>query len=158
TSGVSGGLYLALLALVNPGDEVVFADPYFVSYLQLVNMLGGKPVAVPTYPSFAFDAAAFDAAVTPRTKALIINSPGNPTGRVMTEDEVSAAAALAERRGIVLISDEIYDSLCYDRPNPCPMSLAPRNTLILRGFGKTYGVTGWRIGFAAGPAALIAEM
>jgi len=158
TSGVSGGLTLALLALVNPGDEVVFADPYFISYLQLVNMLGGKPVPVPCYPNFAFDVRAFEAAITPRTKALIINSPGNPTGRVMTDAEVRAAAELARRKGIVLISDEIYEGLCYDRTNPCPMALAPENTLLLRGYGKTYGTTGWRLGYAAGPAALVTEM
>lgn len=158
TAGVSGGLSLALLALVNPGDEVVFADPYFISYLQLVNMLGGKPVPVPCYPDFAFDAAKFDAAITPRTKALIINSPGNPTGRVMTEQEVAAAAALAKKRGIVLITDEIYEGLCYDRPNPSPLRLAGEHTLLLRGYGKTHGMTGWRLGYAAGPARLIEEM
>lgn len=158
TSGVSGGLALALLALVNPGDEVVFADPYFISYLQLVRMLGGTPVAVPTYPDFSFDAAKFDAAITPRTKVLIINSPGNPTGRVMTEAEVKSAADLARKHGIVLISDEIYEGLCYDRPTPCPVNLAPEYTLLLRGFGKTHGVTGWRIGYAAGPERLIHEM
>jgi len=158
TAGVSGGLSLALLALVNPGDEVVFADPYFISYLQLVNMLGGKPVPVATYPDFSFDAARFDAAMTPRTKALIINSPGNPTGRMMTGQEVAAAADLARKRGIVLITDEIYEGLCYDRPNPCPLKLAPENTLLLRGYGKTHGMTGWRIGYAAGPDRLIHEM
>ncbi len=158
TAGVSGGLTLALLAILDEGDEVVFPDPYFVSYLQLVNMLGGKPVPVPTYPEFRFDGRAIEAAITPRTKALMINSPGNPTGRVMTEEEVRAAAELAVRHNLLLISDEIYDRLCYDHPNPCPLAYAPENTLVLRGFGKTYGMTGWRMGYAAGPEPIITEM
>ncbi|MBX3394981.1 MAG: aminotransferase class I/II-fold pyridoxal phosphate-dependent enzyme [Phycisphaerae bacterium] len=158
TSGVSGGLTLALLATVGPGDEVVFLDPYFVSYVHLVNMVGGKPVTISSYPDFRFDAAAVEAAITPRTKVLMVNSPGNPTGRVMTPDEMTAAASIAKRHGLLLISDEIYDRLCYDAPSPCPLTLAPEHTLALRGFGKTYGVTGWRMGFAAGPAQIIQEM
>lgn len=158
TSGVSGGLTLALLSVVNPGDEVVFCDPYFVSYLQLVNLVGGRPVPVSCYPDFAFRPEAIEAAITPRTKAILINSPGNPTGRVLTQSEVEAAARIARERNILLISDEIYEKLCYDGPNPCPLTLAPQNTVVLRGFGKTYGMTGWRMGYAAGPPWLIGEM
>jgi len=158
TAGVSGGLTLSLLALLNPDDEVVFLDPYFVSYWQLVSMLGGKPVAVPSYPDFRFDAKAVEAAITPRTKALMINTPGNPTGRVMTPEETQAAAEIAKRHNILLLSDEIYDKLCYDGSNPSPFRHAPENTLLLRGFGKTYGITGWRMGYAAGPEAVIGEM
>ncbi|MFH1420083.1 MAG: aminotransferase class I/II-fold pyridoxal phosphate-dependent enzyme [Planctomycetota bacterium] len=158
TSGVSGGLTLSLLATVNRGDEVIFLDPYFVSYLQLVYMVGGKPVPISSYPDFKFDAAAVEAAVTPRTKVLLINSPGNPTGRVMTTEEVEAAARIAKKHDLLLISDEIYEKLCYDGPSPCPLSIAPENTLLLRGFGKTYGMTGWRMGYAVGPEAIIGEM
>lgn len=158
TSGVSGGLTLALLSVVNPGDEVVFCDPYFVSYLHLVNLVGGRPVPVSSYPDFAFRYKDVEAAITPRTKVLMINSPGNPTGRVMIQAEVEAAARIAREREILLISDEIYDKLCYDGPTPCPLPLAPQHTVILRGFGKTYGMTGWRMGYAAGPAWLIGEM
>ncbi|HVP10198.1 MAG TPA: aminotransferase class I/II-fold pyridoxal phosphate-dependent enzyme [Phycisphaerae bacterium] len=158
TAGVSGGLTLSLLAIVDPGDEVIFLDPYFVSYFQLVSMLGGRPVPIPSYPDFRFDARAVEAAITPRTKAIMINSPGNPTGRVQTEDEVRAAAELAQKHGLLLISDEIYDKLCYDGPNPCPMPYAPDNTLLLRGYGKTYGITGWRMGYAAGPETVVGEM
>ncbi len=158
TAGVSGGLTLALLSILDPGDEVVFLDPYFVSYLHLVNMFGGRPVPVDSYPDFRFRAEAVEAAITPRTKALLINSPANPTGRVLGADEIAAAAEIARRRDILLIADEIYDRLCYDGPSPCPLPLAPQHTLLLRGFGKTYGMTGWRMGYAAGPAPLIAEM
>ncbi len=158
TSGVSGGLTLALLAITNPGDEIVFLDPYFVSYVHLVNMVGGTPVPVSSYPDFAFNAADIEAAITPKTKALMINTPGNPTGRVMKPAEVEAAVAIAIKHNLVLICDEIYDKLCYDGPNVSPIALAPDNALILRGFGKTYGMTGWRMGYAAGPAWLIEEM
>lgn len=158
TSGVSGGLILALLATVNPGDEVIFLDPYFVSYLQLTHMIGGRPVPVSTYPDFQFRPEAIEAAITARTKAIIINSPSNPTGRVMSDGEVAAAAEIARRHNLVLISDEIYEKLCYDGANMCPLPLAPENTIVLRGFGKSYGITGWRMGYAAGPAAIINEM
>ena len=158
TAGVSGGLTLALMALLDPGDEAVVLDPYFVSYQHLVNMVGGTVVPVCTYPDFAFRPDVVEAAVTSRTKVLMINSPANPTGRVMTQAEVSAAAEIARRHDLILISDEIYDRLSYDGPNPCPFSEAPDNTLLLRGFGKTFGITGWRMGYAAGPEALIGEM
>ena len=158
TSGVSGGLFLALLATVNPGDEVVFLDPYFVSYLQLTHMIGGRPVPVDAYPDFRFRPEAVEAAITPRTKALLINSPANPTGRVMTDGEIEAAAEIARRHHIALISDEIYAGLCYDGASMCPLPQGPENTVVLRGFGKSFGVTGWRMGYAAGPAAIIDEM
>ena len=158
TSGVSGGLTLALLALCDPGDEIVFLDPYFVSYVHLVNMVGGNPVRVSSYPDFRFDAAAVEAAITPRTKALMINTPGNPTGRVMSKAEIEAAVAIARKHNIVLICDEIYDKLCYDGEALTPLAMAPDHVLVLRGFGKTYGMTGWRMGYAAGPAWIIEEM
>jgi len=158
TSGVSGGLFLALLSALDPGDEVIFPDPYFVSYLQLVNMVGGVPVPVPAYEDFRFDPEAIEAAITPRTKVLMINSPGNPTGRVMPEAEIRAAAEIAARRNLLLISDEIYTGLCYDGPCASPLRFAPDHTVVLRGYGKTYGVTGWRMGYAAGPAQLLDEM
>ncbi len=158
TAGVSGGLTLALLSILDPGDEVVFLDPYFVSYPHLVNMFGGKPVPVDSYPDFRFRAEAVEAAITSRTKALLVNSPANPTGRVLGADEVAAAAEIARRRDILLIADEIYDRLCYDGPAACPLPLAPDHTLLLRGFGKTYGMTGWRMGYAAGPGPIISEM
>lgn len=158
TCGVSGGLTLALLATIEPGDEVVFLDPYFVSYIHLVHMAGGKPVPVPSYPDFRFRPEAVEAAITDRTKVLLINSPANPTGRVMSPEEATATGEIARRHGLLLISDEIYDCLSYDGPSPSPVPSAPDNTLLLRGFGKAYGVTGWRMGYAAGPAALIDEM
>lgn len=157
-SGVSGGLVLSLLALMNPGDEVAFADPYFVSYRQLVTMLGGKPIAVPSYPDFSFPTNAIEQALTPRTRLLLINSPANPTGRVMPPAEMKAAAELARRRDLLILSDEIYRDLTFDARPVGPADFAPERTIVLGGFGKTYGVTGWRLGYVAGPAALIHEM
>jgi aspartate/methionine/tyrosine aminotransferase len=158
TSGVSGGLFLAMLSVVNPGDEVIFLDPYFISYLQLTNMIGGVAVPVPSQPDFRFNPEKIRAAITKRTKALLINSPGNPTGRVMGQDETRAAAQIAREHNLLLISDEIYEKLCYDGRNPTPLVHAPQNTVILRGFGKTYGITGWRMGYAAGPREIIDQM
>lgn len=158
TVGVSGGLLLALLATIEPGDEVVFLDPYFVSYMQLVRMVGGTPVAVPSYPDFAFPAEAVERAITPRTKLLLINSPGNPTGRVMSEAEIKSAAAIARKHDLLLLSDEIYNEMSYDGPSASPVAHAPERTILLRGFGKTYGVTGWRMGYVAGPQPLVDEM
>ncbi|MCK6457525.1 MAG: aminotransferase class I/II-fold pyridoxal phosphate-dependent enzyme [Phycisphaerae bacterium] len=158
TSGVSGGLLLALSALLDPGDEVVFADPYFVSYVQLVRMVGGKPVAVPSYPDFRFPADAIRAAITPRTRALILNSPGNPTGCVLSTDDVRAAADIARQHDLAIISDEIYNELCYDAPNPCPATFAPEHTILLRGHGKSFGVTGWRLGYLAAAGTFVDEI
>ncbi len=114
TSGVSGGLLLAILATVNPGDEVVFLDPYFVMYKHLVTMAGGKSVIVDSYPDFRFPADRVDAAITPRTKLLILNSPSNPTGVVMTEADIRSAVAVARKHDVLILSDEIYEPFLYD--------------------------------------------
>jgi len=158
TSGVSGGLTLAMLACLNPGDEVIVPDPYFVSYKHLANLLGAKPVFLDTYPDFHLPGDRLAAAVTPRTRMLLINSPGNPTGVVFSSDELALAAELARKHDLLIVTDEIYRDLNYEGPNPSVVAYAPERTILLRGFGKSYGMTGWRIGFAAGPPAIIAEM
>ncbi len=157
TGGVSGGLMLALMAMVNDGDEVIFLDPYFVMYRHVTRMAGGRPVAVDSYPDFRFDAAKVEAAITPKTKILMLNSPGNPTGTVLSEQEIEAAVAVARMHDLVLISDEIYDPFLYDARPTSPAKLYDR-TILLRGFSKTYGMTGWRLGYAAGPAELIQQL
>ena len=157
TSGTSGGLMLALLVLVNPGDEVIVFDPYFVMYDSLSAVVGGRVVYVDTYPDFRIDLDRVAEAITPRTKAIIFNSPANPTGAVAGEDEVRGLAELAARRNVVLISDEIYRAFCYDRPFVSPATYNPQ-TLVIDGFSKTYGMPGWRLGFAHGPSAIIQEM
>ncbi|HEV8059448.1 MAG TPA: aminotransferase class I/II-fold pyridoxal phosphate-dependent enzyme [Gemmataceae bacterium] len=157
TSGTSGALLLALSATVNPGDEVILFDPYFVSYKHLTRFVGGIPVLVDTYPHFQIDIADLEAAITPRTKAILLNSPSNPTGTVYSSAQVAAVAQLALERGILLISDEIYRQFCYDGPFHSAAEFNPE-ALIIDGFSKAYGMTGWRLGFAHGPKALLEEM
>lgn len=157
TSGVSGGLLLAFLATINPGDEVLIPDPYFVMYKHLVNLLGGVPVFVNTYPDFRLRAEALAAAVTDRTRMLVLNSPANPTGVVYTAEEVRGAIDVARRHDLLVVSDEIYNAFAYDGPAPSAWPLYDR-VLLLRGFSKTYGMTGWRLGFCAGPEHLVQAM
>ena len=157
TSGTSGGLMLAMLALLNPGDEMIVFDPYFPMYTALAAIVGAKVVAVDTYPDFRIDPDRVAAAVTPRTKIILLNSPANPTGAVAGEDEVRGLAELAARRNVVLLSDEIYREFCYDRPFVSPAAFNPQ-TLVVDGFSKSCGMPGWRLGFAHGPAAVIREM
>jgi len=157
TSGTSGALVLAILTLVNPGDEVIVFDPYFVMYPALVGMVGGAPVLVDTYPDFCIDPARVAAAISPRTKLILLNSPANPTGAVAGEAEVRALAELAAKHNIALVSDEIYREFCYDAPLVSPTQWNDQ-TIVIDGFSKTYGVTGWRLGFVHGPSAIIDKL
>jgi aspartate/methionine/tyrosine aminotransferase len=157
TSGTSGALVLAMLALVDPGDEVIIFDPYFVMYPALVAMVGGKAVYVDTYPDFRIDIEKVAAAITPRTKLILFNSPANPTGVVATEEDTRALAELAAKHNIALLSDEIYRLFCYDAPLPSPAQWNP-DTIVVDGFSKSYGATGWRLGWVHGPAAIIDKM
>jgi aspartate/methionine/tyrosine aminotransferase len=157
TSGTSGGLVLALGSTLNPGDEVILFDPYFVMYPHFITMAGGKSVLVDTYPDFRIDIAKVRAAVTPRTKAIIVNSPGNPTGMVYDDGTLRELAVLARERKILLLSDEVYRAFSYDGPFASPATWN-EDTLVFDGFSKTYGMTGWRLGFCHGPRRLIEEM
>jgi len=158
TSGTSGGLMLAILAVLNPGDEVVTPDPYFVMYPNMVTLAGGRLVTVDTFPTgFRLDPEQVMAACTPRTKIILLCSPANPTGCVIDTDTMKALAEFAERRNILLISDEIYSAFHYDGPARSPAEFG-EHVLVCEGFGKTYSMTGWRLGHAHGPARLIEEM
>ena len=166
TSGVSGGLFLAILATIDPGDEAIFLDPYFVMYKHLLTMAGGRANIVDSYPDFRFHPDRVRKAITPRTKLLILNSPSNPTGVVMTQDEVKAAVNIAKEHDLLIISDEIYEPFLYSSEprtlNPEPSLDSPAKlydkTLILRGFSKSHAMTGWRLGYAAGPEPIISQM
>ncbi|HVX86614.1 MAG TPA: aminotransferase class I/II-fold pyridoxal phosphate-dependent enzyme [Phycisphaerae bacterium] len=147
-SGTSAGLMLAMFATLNPGDEVLFLDPYFVMYKHLPRMCGAVPVAVDSYPDFRFHAERVEAAITPRTKMLIICSPNNPTGIALSEAELAAAAAIARKHHLLVISDEIYDAFCYQKHHSIAR-LLPEQCILLKGYSKTYGMTGWRLGYAA---------
>jgi aspartate/methionine/tyrosine aminotransferase len=157
TSGTSGGLVLALLSTIDPGDEVIVFDPYFVMYPHFIRITGGVPVFVDTYPDFQIKIGAVEAAITPKTKAIIVNSPGNPTGAVHSRQVLKAIAQLASDRNLLLISDEVYRVFCYDQEFATPVEFNP-DTLVLDGFSKSHGMTGWRLGYCHGPRHLIEEM
>jgi len=153
TSGVSGALLLAFMAMVNPGDEVITPDPYFVIYKHIINMLGGKCVFVDSYPDFKLPVGRISQAITNKTKLIILNSPCNPTGAVYSEEQIKALAKIAAEKDILVITDEIYEKFCYD--SNCP-SIANyyRKSLLMRGFGKAYAMTGWRLGYMAADESL----
>jgi len=157
SSGTSGGLLLAMLSMVNPGDEVILFDPFFVMYQPLVNLVGGTPVLIDTYPDFRIDLNRVADAVTPKTKLILLNSPANPTGTVATAAEIEGLAKLAAERNVALLSDEVYRAFCYDEPFLSPARFNDQ-TLVLDGFSKSYAMTGWRLGFVHGPAAVIDTM
>jgi aspartate/methionine/tyrosine aminotransferase len=157
TSGTSGGLTVALCCVVNPGDEVIVFDPYFVMYPHLTALAGGTIVRIDTYPDFSIDVDRVRAALTPRTRAILVNSPANPTGRVYPRQVLHDLAKLAAERGVLLMSDEVYRVFCYDQPFVSPAEFN-EDVLVFDGFSKAYGMTGWRLGFAHGPKRLIQEM
>ena len=148
TDGVSGGLMLAFMSLINPGDEIIVPDPYFVMYKHLVRMLGGTCVYVDTYPDFRLSADKIEAAITDKTKLIILNTPTNPTGMVYTEQEVKDIAEIAAKNDIIVLSDEIYEQFSYDGPNPSIGNYYDKS-IILKGFSKSCAMTGWRLGYAA---------
>ncbi len=158
TSGSSGGLLLALCCVVDPGDEVILFDPYFVMYRHLVTLAGGVSVVIDTYEdNFQVNPEKVAAAITPRTKCVLVNSPGNPTGVVATAESMKRLADLCRERDILLISDEVYRSFTFDGAFTSPASFNP-DVLVADGFSKSHGMTGWRLGYAHGPTRLIQEM
>ncbi len=162
TVGVSEGLDLALRAILNPGDEVLVPEPCYVSYSPGVLLAGGQPVSIGSDASTRFRVTAemLEQAVTPRTRALLLNYPNNPTGATLRRQDLEAIARVVERHDLLVLSDEIYADLCYDGDHICFASL-PRmqnRTILLNGFSKGYAMTGWRIAYAAGPGDLIAAM
>jgi len=153
-------LYQAFQAMLNPGDEVILLAPYWVSYGPQVELAGGVPVVVMTHArdGFVVDPDAIAAAITPRTRAIVVNSPGNPTGAVFPEPVMRAIADLAEQHDLWLISDELYEHLIYDGAFTPMARYYPDRTLVVHGASKGYALTGWRIGWGAGPKSLIGLM
>ncbi len=156
-SGTSGGLVVAMMALVNPGDEVIVFDPYFVMYPPLIQMMGGKPVVIDTYPDFQIDVKKVEQAITPKTKLVLFNTPANPTGVLATRENTKALAELCQARGIALISDEIYSGFCFDEALTSPAEFNP-DTIVIDGFSKSHAMTGWRLGWVHGPSTIMQEM
>jgi aminotransferase len=159
TVGVSEALYLAMNALLNHGEEVIVPTPCFVSYQAEVILAGGVPVELPTHveDDFQIRPDALEAAITPRTKAILIGYPNNPTGAVAKREVMLEIARIAEKHDLVVISDELYDQLVYGVEHVCFPSLPGmwERTILLGGFSKNYAMTGWRIGFAAAPAEIL---
>jgi aminotransferase len=157
--GVSEALYLTMSALLNPGEEVIVPTPCFVSYQAEVILAGGVPVEVPTYveDSFQVNPELLEKAITPRTKAILLGYPNNPTGAVYTRDVLVEIARIAEKHDLIVISDELYDQLVYGVSHVCFPALdgMKERTILLGGFSKNYAMTGWRAGFACGPASII---
>lgn len=162
TVGVSEALYLALTAVLDPGDEVIVPQPCFVAYTPEVVFAGGAPVTIATSVEndFQVTASEIEAAITPRTKALLIGYPNNPTGAVMTRERLIEIASLAEKYDLLVISDEIYDRLVYGFEHVCFAALPDmrERTITLGGFSKDYAMTGWRIGYSAAPPEITAAM
>ena len=148
SSGTSGGLVLAMLSLVNPGDEVILFDPFFVMYQPLVDLVGGRAVLIDTYPDFQVDVDRVAAAITDKTKLILLNSPSNPTGVVADVESIRGLAELAVEHDVVLLSDEIYRQFCYDEPFASPATFNEQ-TMVIDGFSKSHAMTGWRLGFCA---------
>lgn len=160
TVGVSEALQIAALATLNPGDEVIIPEPCFVAYPAAVIFADAEPVFVPTTVehSFQVDPERIAAAITPRTRALLLGYPNNPTGAVMPRERLTAIAELAERYDVLVLSDEIYDRLVYGVQHTCFAALpgARERTILLGGFSKAYAMTGWRLGWMAAPADIVA--
>lgn len=165
TPGANVQIYLALACAVNPGEEVIIPDPGFVSYASIIEFVGAIPVRVPLREKneFRLDPDDVEAAITSRTRMIIINSPSNPTGAVMTEDQIEGVFRLAKQHNIFLLSDEIYARMVYydgieTFHSPSKYDACRENSIIVNGFSKSYAMTGWRLGVVTGPSELIAKM
>lgn len=160
TSGGKQALFNAFFALLNPGDEVLIPAPYWVSYPEMVAFTGAVPVPVPTTAEsgFQLDPGVLEALVTARTRMIVLNSPGNPTGAVFPPDVLAAVAEIAQRHDLMIVTDEMYEHLVYGAEQVSIGRYAPEHTLTINGASKAYAMTGWRIGYAGGPKAVIAAM
>ncbi|UFT99214.1 aminotransferase [Radiobacillus kanasensis] len=162
TVGASQAIDLALRALIDPGDEVIVVEPSFVSYAPAVSLAGGIPVKVDTDPAqdFKLEPYQLEQAITERTKAIILCSPNNPTGTVLSKEELTALAAVVEKHDLLVLSDEIYGELTYDDSHTSFSEIPgmQERTILLSGFSKAFAMTGWRLGYATGPKEIIKAM
>jgi aminotransferase len=162
SSGASGGLHAAAMALLNPGDEVLIFEPFYGYHVAILKSMRLVPVLVPlAEPDWVLDPAALSAAITPRTRALLLNTPANPTGKVFSRAETEAIAALCQEHDLFLITDEIYEYYVYDGAQhiaPAALPGMKERTIVISGFSKTFSVTGWRLGYVCGSAKWIGAM
>ena len=157
TSGASEALEIAIAALVNPGDEVLIANPGFVSYNALTEMMGGRAVGVPLGEDLTMRPEDVMERITPKTKALIVNSPSNPTGGVQTKDDMKAFADIADDHNITIISDEVYEHFIYEGEHVSP-AMYSDNVITVNATSKTYSMTGWRLGYVAAKSEYTEQM
>ena len=162
TTGATEALAAAILAFVDPGDEVIALEPFYDSYAASIDLAGGRRVGVGLFgPAFRLDHDELAAAFTPRTKALLVNSPHNPTGTVLDDHDLAAIARLAVEHDVLVITDEVYEHLVFDDARHRPLATYPgmrERTVRISSAGKTFSATGWKIGWAMGPAELITEV
>ena len=160
TAGGTQGLLTAILCCVQTGDEVIVLEPAYDSYIPAIQLAGGIPVGVAMTADYQIDWTAVQAAITPRTRALIINTPHNPSGRVATTEDMSTLATLAEAHNLLVISDEVYEHMVFDGAAHQSVAAYPAlaaRSFVVSSFGKTFHVTGWKIGYVAAPRALMSE-
>jgi len=157
TSGATGGLLLSLATVLDPGDEIMIFDPYFVLYKQISTFLGAKPIFVSTYPNWDLPIEKMEELVTPRTKAVLFNSPNNPTGRVYTKDEITKLAKFAEKYDLTIISDEVYEEFVYEGDHFSIGSIYPQ-TITLMGPSKSAALAGWRVGYLHASKEVVEQM
>ncbi len=158
-TGSSGAFFAAGMTLIDPGDEVVLFEPFYSYHGTTIPLFGARPVAVPLdRETLAFDAAALRRALTSKTRAIVVNTPGNPSGKVWTRAELEQLAAVLDGSDVLVLTDEVYEYMCFDgrsHVSPATVSGLAERTLTINSFSKTFSVTGWRIGFLAGPEAIV---
>ncbi len=160
SSGAKHSIYNVLMALCNPGDEVIFQSPYWVSYPEMVKLAGAKPVVIETHAEekFKITPEQLEKAITPKTKVFLFNTPSNPTGAVYSKDEILALAEILKRNDVFIISDEIYEKIVFDKEKHFAIGSVEalrEKTITINGVSKAYAMTGWRIGYAAGNEKII---
>lgn len=156
TVGALHGMYLALAAIIDPGDDVIIHEPYFSPYKQQVELVGGVPVFIPTFEKdgFQIDVEVLKSAITEKTRAIIINSPNNPTGAVFSPETFEKIAAVAIEHDLLILSDEVYEAFCFDDTFVPMAAFAPENTITFSSFSKAFAMTGWRIGYMIAPESI----
>ena len=158
TAGVSGGLFLALSSLLDPDDEIIVNTPYFVIYKVLADFLGAHTKLIPTDKNFDIDCEQIEKAITPKTKCIIVNSPCNPTGKVISQEELEKLASIAKKHDLVILSDEIYEDFLYEEKKHFSIGSIYEHTITLNGFSKSLAIPGMRIGYLTAPQYLIEPM
>ncbi len=160
TAGATQAIFTAIMAVVRPGDDVIVIEPMYDSYLPNIVLAGANPVCVPMTDEFTIDWTRVEAAVTPRTRAILVNTPHNPSGRILRDDDLRALEAIAQAHDLFVIADEVYEHMVFDGQVHASASRYPglvARSFVISSFGKTYHVTGWKVAYCAAPAAMTAE-